>query len=181
MSFPFVHSMMEFSSEIDKKLKSQTAIIESQNKKIEELTESVERLQLVLYQMIGGLFNHETQRGIIGQHCNFVNSSEKYRDFYDPSPWGTYPTTRQGDALEIEIEEMKREYQEKMAEISARIENMEFQNSESCKKHDEEMEKLIKKIEELKIEDNERTYDNNDADDADDYDDYDDYSSRYSG
>jgi hypothetical protein len=72
--------------------------IEEQENTIKNLTNDLENVRNVVYQLVGGLFCHKTQNKILNAHNNILfNDDVKEKDFTDNSKWGAYPTTRQGD------------------------------------------------------------------------------------
>jgi hypothetical protein len=76
------------------------------SEKNDELEDKINRIEEVVYQLIGGLFNHETQFGIIDSHnaCLFGRKPSSSIDNQS-----VYPTTRQGDANEEEIRLLKQQ------------------------------------------------------------------------
>jgi hypothetical protein len=68
------------------------------------LENKINRIEEVVYQLIGGLFNHETQFSVIRGHHACLNGTVNPGGFRDQS---IYPTTRQGDANEKEIRLLK--------------------------------------------------------------------------
>ena len=88
--------------------------VEEQAATIKSMEEKLEGIQRVVYQLLGGLFNHDNQHGILSSHLNmlFKNDIQAYDE--DTSKWGIWPTTRQGDenadriaALEAQIQDLK--------------------------------------------------------------------------
>lgn len=76
------------------------------SKKNDELEGKINRIEEVVYQLIGGLFNHETQFGIIDSHNACLFGREPSSSIGNQS---VYPTTRQGDANEEEIRLLKQQ------------------------------------------------------------------------
>jgi hypothetical protein len=85
-------------------------IVEQQQKQIEEMSTLIKCLQGEVYQLIGGLYNQSTQTNMIEYHiANLYNDKEnikKYAETTDISKWDIWPTTRQGDHLEKQVEKI---------------------------------------------------------------------------
>jgi hypothetical protein len=101
-------------------------IIEVQQEQIEKLEKKVKATQDILYCFIGGLYCQRTQGEEIGKLIdnlcdrppiddtendteNDDEDSEQPKSKKQTSKWGFWPTTRQGDACESQIEELKEE------------------------------------------------------------------------
>jgi hypothetical protein len=73
------------------------------------MEEKLENVQKVMYQLLGGLFSHDLQRGTLNTHIDILcygnSRDKKYGD--DISKWTKYPTTRQGDSNENRIEALE--------------------------------------------------------------------------
>jgi hypothetical protein len=87
-----------------KTIKKLKAMVESQQKTIEELLDQVNATQLVVNQLIGGLFNQHTQTGIQQLHLDILYERKKRGNYENTSEWTSFPTTRQGDSNETRIE-----------------------------------------------------------------------------
>ena len=75
--------------------------------KIDSLEKKLDGVGNVVYQLLGGLFNQETQSGMLNSHLCCLRGSEYSDEFYeDTSIW---PTTRQGDKHEEEIKLLKQQ------------------------------------------------------------------------
>jgi hypothetical protein len=82
---------------------------------IKSMEEKLDSIQRVVYQLLGGLFNQDSQDGTLSRHLNTLfNQTISQADEEDTSKWTIWPTTRQGDenadriaALEAHIHEMK--------------------------------------------------------------------------
>ena len=113
-----IHQVVENAHYLEKTIKEQASTI----KKLEEKMEGVRD---VVYQLLGGLYSHNTQSGTLLKHCDvlFAKKPESYEK--DTSIWTKYPTTRQGDSNEERIEKLE----EKM-EIYAFA-----TNSDTCSTH----------------------------------------------
>ena len=86
-------------------------------KKVQEQEETIRRLETklegvhqVVYQLLGGLFNPTTQRGVLDSHldCLFPLSLSDDNLGIDESKWTTLPTTRQGDECENRIQTLEK-------------------------------------------------------------------------
>lgn len=83
-------------------------LVEAQAKKIEELERKLEGTQNVVYQLIGGLFHHTNQAGIMNVHLDHLFCRENYSNgCKNISKWNILPTTRQGDECEKKITELE--------------------------------------------------------------------------
>lgn len=77
-------------------------LIQEQEKKIAELSENLRCVHVILYQLIGGLFNHKTQGRIINKHLSILSLQNILME-ENMSRWSIWPTTRQGDECEERI------------------------------------------------------------------------------
>jgi hypothetical protein len=106
-------------------------IVEQQQKQIEEMSTLIKCLQGEVYQLIGGLYNQSTQTNMIEYHiANLYNDKEnikKYAETTDISKWDIWPTTRQGDHLEKQVEKI-------MAKLN--ISDSDSDNAENYYSHD---------------------------------------------
>ena len=82
-------------SQLDKMIQDQSSEIERQTKQIEELQEKCDRLESVVYQLIGGLFCQRTQSYVIDMHLNNLFGREQDKSIKIDSN-DIWPTTRQG-------------------------------------------------------------------------------------
>jgi len=76
--------------------------------KIDELEDKVKRQQDVIYQLLGGLFNHDTQKGSVDELVSVLLKIQPLDLLKDTSKWTIYPTTRQGDDNERRIDELEK-------------------------------------------------------------------------
>jgi hypothetical protein len=85
-------------------------IVEQQQKQIEEMSTLIKCLQGEVYQLIGGLYNQSTQNDMIKFHIahlyNDKEEADKYAETTNSSKWNIWPTTRQGDYLEKQVEKI---------------------------------------------------------------------------
>lgn len=72
--------------------------VEEQASIIKVMESKLEGLQNVVYQLLGGLFNHDSQAGALNHHLSMMlNNKEQVNDTINTSKWTIWPTTRQGD------------------------------------------------------------------------------------
>jgi len=70
---------------------------------IKEEQENSRRVRDMVYQLLGGLYNHDTQRKTLDYYVDVLYNKVKMDvgadgcDYYSGDTGGTYPTTRQGD------------------------------------------------------------------------------------
>lgn len=83
--------------------------IEEQATKIKNLEEKMEGLHNVVYQLVGGLFNHGTQSGTLDTYCDVLFNEKQNIYENDTSIWTHWPTTRQGDSNEDRIEKLEKQ------------------------------------------------------------------------
>jgi hypothetical protein len=123
-----------------------------QTQTIEQLKQSVNGLQDTVYQLIGGLFNHQTQSDVIEMHVESLNSfkckdrEEIQKKIQDAYIW---PTTRQGDALELRMNamELRLHYlEQENAEQKAKI--LKLEAEKASKAHMKDAEVAIREIKE---------------------------------
>ena len=115
---------------------------------INELKQSVKGLQYTVYQLIGGLFNHQTQSDVIEMHVESLNSF-KCKDREEIQDAYIWPTTRQGDALELRMNamELRLHYlEEENMQQKARIQKLEAEKASQA--HMKEAEVAIYEIKE---------------------------------
>ena len=84
-------------------------LVTEQEKKIQELENKLEGMRNVVYQLIGGMFNQDTQYGIIQSYSNHLFPQDKITgNGNNESKWDNWPTTRQGDENEKRIEALEK-------------------------------------------------------------------------
>jgi hypothetical protein len=97
---------------LEKKVETQSKKIEEQETAIQKLTEKLDGVQAVVYQLIGGLFNHETQGDVLEEYikCLFTEPTKEYTEdeLSEKNKVAIFPTTRQGDYVETKIEQLER-------------------------------------------------------------------------
>jgi hypothetical protein len=72
---------------------------------VDELNQKIENQKIVIYQLLGGLFNHSEQKNILNKHIDTLDGETDESFVTVSSRWEYYPTTRQGDALEEQLDE----------------------------------------------------------------------------
>ena len=102
-----------------------TKRIRKLNRKVSRQSKQIERMQVVVYQLLGGLFNHRTQNEILSTHIDILygndieeNEEDKYRNNKEIN-YDIWPTTRQGDMLLDRVESIE----EQLREIAAHRES----------------------------------------------------------
>ena len=107
--------IVENGRHLENLIEHQANKIEEQANKIEELSKKLDGVQNVVYQLLGGLFNQQTQGQTLEDHVCVLYSKERIRSrFEDPddSAWEQWPTTRQGDDSERRIEALEQTVRE---------------------------------------------------------------------
>jgi hypothetical protein len=74
--------------------------------KIDSLEKKLDGVENVVYQLLGGLFNQSTQSDIIDSHLCCLRGNEYSGKIDEETIW---PTTRQGDQHEKEIQLLKKQ------------------------------------------------------------------------
>lgn len=75
---------------------------------IQQLETKLENVQDVVYQLLGGLFSHDSQSGRLNRHIdNLFGRNSSDNKYTNSSKWGQYPTTRQGDSNENRIDALE--------------------------------------------------------------------------
>lgn len=92
---------------------NQAKNIEKQDETIRLLSEKLEGLHQVVYQLLLRLYNQETQAGILNVNFSIMYPQDDNEpiDYKNTSIWQDFPTTRQGDNNEKRIEELEKEIQ----------------------------------------------------------------------
>jgi uncharacterized coiled-coil protein SlyX len=82
-----------------------TPIVHDFESRIYDLETKLSSAQEIIFQLLGGLFNHETQKQIVDNHMKFLYTGRGLTDEeVEESIW---PTTRQGDANEERIQQLE--------------------------------------------------------------------------
>ena len=83
--------------------------VAEQADKIQQLEEKLENVQDVVYQLLGGLFSHNSQSGRLNGHIDklFGRNNIDDKKYTNTSKWAQYPTTRQGDSNENRIDALE--------------------------------------------------------------------------
>ena len=89
---------------LEERVAKQEEIIEYQATKIE-------KIESVVYQLLGGLFNHRTQDNFLEKHLTALLDNNEVcwspTNGATKSKWAHYPTTRQGDECERRVEALE--------------------------------------------------------------------------
>jgi hypothetical protein len=99
--------------------------IQKENAELRKMVESyaneIERCKGVVYQLVGGLFNHKNQNSIMNSHINelFGTSNEDNKE--EKAQESIWPTTRQSD----EHEERIRKLEETVQKLEKQVELLE--------------------------------------------------------
>jgi len=72
--------------------------------RIYDLEHKLNYAQESIYQLLGGLYNHETQRELLKSYTNFLYTGNNYLEHDLENIW---PTTRQGDENEERIKRLE--------------------------------------------------------------------------
>ena len=101
-----ISQVVENARLLEERVATQEEIIEYQATKLE-------KIENVVYQLLGGLFNHITQEHVLNQNLNALLDNNEV--CWSPtngaakSKWSHYPTTRQGDDSESRIQELEKD------------------------------------------------------------------------
>lgn len=92
-------------------------------KKIETHDDQIARLQGVLYQLLGGVFNQKTQQHTMKSYINtlFGETSSEGEEETEEVEETIWPTTRQGDNNELRLHKLE----ETVQKLEKQIENIE--------------------------------------------------------
>jgi hypothetical protein len=96
-----IHQVVENGRYLENLVQEQNDEIKNLREIIEEQQKTIEGIQGVVYQVIGGIYSQSTQSGTIDSHLNIMGISSDTSD--NTSKWGNWPTTRQGDECEKRI------------------------------------------------------------------------------
>ena len=93
-------------------------VIEDQAKKIKELDDKLDRTNVVVYQLLWGLFCCKEQKDILQRHIDILQGKESLVQLQDTSKWTVYPTTRQGDECERRLKTLEENLQNLESDLS---------------------------------------------------------------
>jgi hypothetical protein len=95
---------------LEEKVETQAKIIQEQADKLECMEEQMKSIRSVVYQLLGGLFNAETQKSACDFHVSvlFNEKEPEEKTSPDTSKWGHFPTTIQGDDNSARIEVLEK-------------------------------------------------------------------------
>jgi tetrahydromethanopterin S-methyltransferase subunit G len=89
-------------------ISEQNKVIQDLQEKLKKMEDKWERTTSVLNQLLGGLFNRNTQRGTMLNHLDILFKCEDHpeKGIDSLGGWGNLPTTRQGDVLESKMQDV---------------------------------------------------------------------------
>jgi len=102
-----IHQVVENSRNLEEIVKRQSGTIVELRKELNKQGETIERMNCVLNQLIGGLFNQYTQRNTMQRHLDVLSDGKSGNSLNDVSVWEGYPTTRQGDECEKKLKKLE--------------------------------------------------------------------------
>lgn len=157
-----IHQVVENGRHLENLVEEQAKKIQEQQEIIEKLSNKLEGVQGVVYQLLGGLFNG-TQGEILDEHLSIllgrqirtkqlgrqIRTKVTYEE-QNENKWDNWPTTRQGDDCERRIEIL-----EKMLGVDSEVQDTELLERKYRRPafDDTEVEKQLKIDEELREED----------------------------
>lgn len=106
-----IHQVVENGRHLEGLIELQSKTIQEQAEKIKTLERKVEGIQEVVYQLVGGLYCHQSQQGIRILHQRVLGgiiAPHIGPPLEDTHKWGFQPTTRQGDDCERRIERLEK-------------------------------------------------------------------------
>lgn len=122
----FINIRKSLPSQTSKQKMSSIETIKYENAELRKIIEmqakEIERCKNVVYQLVGGLYNENTQQGTSSRHVKQLfgyNNEQELQDEKDS--WTIWPTTRQGDANEERIKKLE----ETIKNLEERFEKME--------------------------------------------------------
>lgn len=106
-----IHQVVENSRYLENLIEKQAKKLEEQESTIKKLEAKLDGVHQSINQLVNGLFNKESQRGILETHinCLFPEATQEYTEDALPekSKWENHPTTRQGDDCERRVEALE--------------------------------------------------------------------------
>jgi tetrahydromethanopterin S-methyltransferase subunit G len=103
-----IHQVVENGRYLESLVMQQAEDIKNLKETIDGLSKKLEGVHRVVHQLVGGLFCHRTQNGIIYIHLNQLGYGyEEATTENDTHPSKYYPTTRQGDENTERIEKLE--------------------------------------------------------------------------
>lgn len=104
-----IHQVVENGRYLENLILEQSNEIKSLREIVEKQQKKIDGIEQVVYQLVGGLFNPNTQSDLIDTHLGIMNiHNYKHNDANNNSKWGIWPTTRQGDSNEERIEKLEK-------------------------------------------------------------------------
>jgi polyhydroxyalkanoate synthesis regulator phasin len=105
-----IHQVVENGRHLETFITTQAAEIKNLTETVDNLSEKLEGMHDVIYQLIGGLYCQRTQSRMIGMHLYHLGF-EEYKNATnkcDTHPSGIWPTTRQCDENRERIEQLEK-------------------------------------------------------------------------
>jgi len=116
---------------LETKIEEQAAQLEEQAATIKALSEKLEGVHHVVYQLLGGLFCQNSQNQVLNEHLRLLfpeNYNERSRfEETDDNKWTSWPTTRQGDDCERRIEALEKSLLETREVVAEKEDDIELQ------------------------------------------------------
>ena len=112
----------------------------SLKKVVKEEKNKLDKMQEVVHQLLGGLFNQVTQSNILKQHCNRLSDNEEFDpcqfEEFDPCQFedDIMPTTRQGDKNTKDIAQL--------SALVSTLQNKEKENVKIIQKQQEQIDRM---------------------------------------
>ncbi|MFY7730781.1 MAG: hypothetical protein ACOVRN_14760 [Flavobacterium sp.] len=102
-----LHQVVENGRYLEGLVESQHTLIQDQERRIQMLETKLDCLTDTVYQLVGGLYNQSTQPNCLKNHVNvLLHGLYSNQTIQDKSPWGSWPTTRQGDYCERRLNKL---------------------------------------------------------------------------
>lgn len=105
---------------MQKRLQDMEKALQENDAKYKTLASHMDDVRTVVYDIVVGVYNHETQSAIIKQHANRLYPTEEHDQDTDSDVY-MWPTTRQGDECESRIIDLE----VKLLKMQQQIDSME--------------------------------------------------------
>jgi hypothetical protein len=105
-TFMNIHQIVENGRHLESLIQEQANMLKEQAKTITKLSNKLEGVHMVVYSIIGGIYNQRTQGESLDRLLDLLldrNDKEKDNTDVDTSRWTIWPTIRQGDECEERI------------------------------------------------------------------------------
>jgi hypothetical protein len=106
-TFMNVHQIVENGRFLENLIQEQSVEINNLKEIIENQQNKLANIDQIIYQLVGGLFNQNTQTSVISSYLESLNISYHANDS-EYNKWGQLPTTRQGDSNEERINQLEK-------------------------------------------------------------------------